>query len=109
MGVKVVSNKVHIINMPEQIKEKQLSQNNWTEPSQGSLASIILEIEKIPQEHWSNLLQLIRLFGKSVINEKPPVNATSKLISELTNLYPTVKAARFCGYYLLTTTINSTF
>ena len=80
--------------MPEQIKEKKFFQNNWIEPSQDSLASIVLEIEKIPQEHWSNLLQIIRLFGESVTIKTPAVNAASKVINELTNLDPIVKAAR---------------
>lgn len=35
--------------MLEQIKEKESLQNNSIEPSQDSLASIVLEIEKIPQ------------------------------------------------------------
>ncbi|BAZ17084.1 hypothetical protein NIES4071_89620 [Calothrix sp. NIES-4071] len=80
--------------MAEQVKEKELLQSNWTEPSQDSLASIVLEIEKIPQEHWSNLLQIIRLFRESVINKTPSANTTSEVISQLTNLDPVVKAAR---------------
>lgn len=80
--------------MLEQIKEKESLQNNSIEPSQDSLASIVLEIEKIPQEHWSNLLQIIRLYGESVKIKTPPVDAASKVIDELTNLDPIVKAAR---------------
>ncbi len=63
--------------MLEQVKQKELLRNNWTEPSQNSLASIVLEIEKIPQEHWSNLLQIIRLFRESVINKTPPKRFTN--------------------------------
>ncbi|MBW4509493.1 MAG: hypothetical protein KME64_23695 [Scytonematopsis contorta HA4267-MV1] len=80
--------------MSEQIKEKGSLQDNWTESSQDSLALIVLEIEKIPQEHRSNLLQIIRLFRESVTIKTPVVNATSKAIDELTNLDPIAKAAR---------------
>jgi hypothetical protein len=80
--------------MLEQIKEKQSSQDNWTELSQDSLASIVLEIEKIPQEHWSNLLQIIRLFRESVTLKTPVVDAASKAVDELTHLDPIMKAAR---------------
>lgn len=61
---------------------------------QDSLARIVLEIEKMPQEYWSNLLQIIRLYRESVTMKTTTVDAWSKAIDDLKNPDPVVKAAR---------------
>ncbi|MBD2774123.1 hypothetical protein [Iningainema tapete] len=61
---------------------------------QESLAWIVLEIDKIPKQYWSNLLQIIRVYRESVTMNTKPVDAWSKAMDELKNPDPVVKAAR---------------
>ncbi len=62
--------------------------------SEESLAALVVEIEKIPKEYWSNLLQIIRLFRESVTVESASQNSWEKIIHDLKNPDPVVKVAR---------------
>ncbi len=55
--------------MPEPIVIQEISQENKPqelEAIEEPIASLIQEIEQIPPEYWPNLLEMIRLFRKSV-------------------------------------------
>ncbi|MDF5716299.1 MAG: hypothetical protein PUP93_21065 [Rhizonema sp. NSF051] len=58
-----------------------------------SLAGLVLEIEKIPKEYWSHLLQMIRLFRQSVTINSAPSDAQAKAVEEIQNQEPIKKAA----------------
>ncbi|MEG4320019.1 MULTISPECIES: hypothetical protein [unclassified Microcoleus] len=55
---------------------------------------LVLEIDKIPQEYWPNLLEIIRLFRESVMIKAEPVDAWEKIKHDLKNPDPVVEAAR---------------
>jgi hypothetical protein len=71
--------------MSEQILESHFSQD--------SLAGIVLEVEKIPKEYWSNLLYIIRLYRESV-TVATPLDAWSKAMDELKKPDPVLETAR---------------
>lgn len=72
------------------MSEQNLSSHNRQE----SIESLVFEIEKIPKEYWSNLLQFIRLFHESVTVKPAPSDAWAKAMEEIKNPDPIKKAAR---------------
>lgn len=55
--------------MPEPIFIQEISQENkpqQLEAIEAPIAPLIQEIEQTPPEYWPNLLEMIRLFRKSV-------------------------------------------
>ncbi|MUG92490.1 hypothetical protein F7734_08475 [Scytonema sp. UIC 10036] len=62
--------------------------------SQQSMDSLVLEIEKIPREYWTNLLQIIRLYGESLTKKPASSDAWAKAMDEIKNPDPVLKAAR---------------
>ncbi|MEG4286129.1 hypothetical protein QUB68_23645 [Microcoleus sp. A006_D1] len=103
--------------MPEQVKESELPpassvssetspaisvaeketaspQPTSVSPPKASMEWIVLEIDKIPQAYWPNLLEIIRLFRESVMIKGEPVDAWEKVKYDLNNPDPVVDAAR---------------
>jgi hypothetical protein len=62
--------------------------------TQQFINSLVLEIEKIPQEYWTNLLQIIRLYGESLAKKSAPADAWAKAIDEIKKTEPVLKVAR---------------
>lgn len=75
-------------------KETESPQASSVSPPQASMEWLVLEIDKIPQEYWQNLLEIIRLFRKSVMIKATPVDAWEKVKHDLKNPDPVVDAAR---------------
>ena len=75
-------------------KETESPQATSVSPPKASMEWIVLEIDKIPQAYWPNLLEIIRLFRESVMIKGEPVDAWEKVKYDLNNPDPVVDAAR---------------
>lgn len=75
-------------------KETASPQASSVSPPKASMEWIVLEIDKIPQAYWPNLLEIIRLFRESVMIKGEPVDAWEKVKYDLNNPDPVVDAAR---------------
>jgi len=75
-------------------KETASPQASSVSPPKASMEWLVLEIDKIPQAYWPNLLEIIRLFRESVMIKGEPVDAWEKVKYDLNNPDPVVDAAR---------------
>lgn len=75
-------------------KESELPPASSVSPPKASMEWLVLEINKIPQAYWPNLLEIIRLFRESVMITAEPVDAWEKVKHDLKNPDPVVDAAR---------------
>ncbi len=75
-------------------KETESPQATSVSPPKASMEWLVLEIDKIPQAYWPNLLEIIRLFRESVMIKGEPVDAWEKVKYDLNNPDPVVDAAR---------------
>jgi hypothetical protein len=75
-------------------KESELPPASSVSPPKVSMEWLVLEIDKIPQAYWPNLLEIIRLFRESVMIKAEPVDAWEKVKHDLNNPDPVVDAAR---------------
>jgi hypothetical protein len=78
---------------PEQNQESKSSQSAVL-PSETSMAWLVLEIEKIPKAYWQNLLQIIRLYGESVMMKTAQQNSWEKIKEDMKNPDPVVELAK---------------
>lgn len=81
--------------IPAEVKKSESAAgDNSASPSETSMAWLVLAIEKIPKEYWPNLLQIIRLYGESVVLKDAQQKSWDKIKEELKNPDPVVELAR---------------
>lgn len=75
-------------------KESESPQASSVSEPKASMEWLVLEIDKIPQEYWPNLLEIIRLFRESVMIKGAQQDSWEKIKEEMNNPDPVVELAR---------------
>ncbi|MEG3847307.1 hypothetical protein QT971_10840 [Microcoleus sp. herbarium19] len=75
-------------------KESESPQASSVSDPKASMEWLVLEIDKIPQEYWPNLLEIIRLYGESVRIKGAQQDSWEKIKEEMNNPDPVVELAR---------------
>lgn len=71
-----------------------MSQTTLKSNRTSQIEALIQEIEPIPDEYLSHLLQIIRLYRKSITIQQTPSNAWKQAMSKIKNPDPQEQAAR---------------